>query len=75
MDINELNNLEAAEADATTIVYYTEVPTVGQQVVSSLIAVAVPLVAGFGFLGAVALVQYGIQQVRTRRAAKNASPD
>lgn len=70
---NNIDSNEAAEQDASTIVYYTEQPTVGQQVVSALIQVTVPLAAGFGFLGVMAVGAHLVDKVKTRRAAKKAA--
>lgn len=63
---------EAAENDAVNV-YITEQPTVGQQIGSALIAVAVPLVAGFGLMGAVAGFQWARSTVQNRRARKAAA--
>lgn len=71
MDNELTDSTEAAETDSITV-YYTEQPTVGQQIASSFIAVAVPIVAGFGLLGAVTVIQYVGGKVRARKDRKAA---
>jgi len=74
--MNELmDSNEAAENDATTVVYYTEYPTAGQQIVSALIQVAVPLAAGLGFLGVMTVGASVVDKVRTRRAERKAAKE
>lgn len=73
MNPNELiDSNEAAEMDAVNI-YVVEQPSVGQQVVTALIAVAVPLVAGFGFVAVVTAVDKGRNAIQNRRARKAAA--
>ncbi len=68
-----IDSNEAALMDAGIVVNYTEYPTVGQQVVTALISVAVPVVAGFGVFGAITVGQTIAGAVKSRRARRKAA--
>lgn len=73
--MNELmDSNEAAERDAI-VVNYTEYPTAGQQIVSALIGVAVPLAAGLGVIGLMAVGGAVVDRVKTKRAEKKAAKE
>ena len=74
--MNELmDSNEAAENDAKCIVNYTEYPTAGQQIVSALIQITVPLVAGIGVIGLMSVGAAVVDKVQTKRAARKAAKE
>ncbi len=68
-----IDSIESAESDAGLNVHITEYPTVGQQIVTALISVAVPVVAGFGIMGAIAVGTHIRDSHRARKALRRAS--